>query len=305
MPSVFCEVERLMLSLLLNLLVKLPFRVLYRVADALYLLNRYVLRYRYNVVLNNLCNAFPDRAKDEINAIAERFYRNLFDALVEIIKSPGMTREELERRMTVGPTGPLKDSISQGESCIFLAGHCCNWEWLLLYSSLHLAHPYCVVYQSLHNQRFDDFMLKARTRYGAQAIPANDLARRLVKNRKTLKTLALLADQSPGSAEKKYWMRFLNQDTAFFEGLDGLAKAMNMSVVFVIMKRIKRGHYEVSYKPIAKPPYNGGGHEIVEHYARELETVIRSDPSAWLWSHRRWKHHKPSAEERSQVPELP
>jgi KDO2-lipid IV(A) lauroyltransferase len=168
-----------------------------------------------------------------------------------------MTREELERRMTVGPTGPPKDSISQGESCIFLAGHCCNWEWLLLYSSLHLAHPYWVAYQPLHNQRIDGFMLKARTRYDAQAIPADDLARRLTKNRKTLKTLALLADQNPGSAENKYWVHFLNQDTAFYEGLDVLARAMNTSVVFVIMKRIKRGHYEVSYKSMRNHPTMG------------------------------------------------
>ena len=31
------------------------------------------------------------------------------------------------------------------------------------------------------------------------------------------------------------------------------------------------------------------GQEATERYARALEAMILSDPSAWLWSHRRWK----------------
>ena len=40
---------------------------------------------------------------------------------------------------------------------------------------------------------------------------------------------------------------------------------------------------------IAEPPYEKFSQDIVERYARELEAMIRAQPSGWLWSHRRWK----------------
>ena len=65
-------------------------------------------------------------------------------------------------------------------------------------------------------------------------------------------------------------------------------------MVFVGSKRRKRGHYEFRFDVIAEPPYEKDSHVIVERYARELEAMILSDPSAWLWSHRRWKFDKPA-----------
>ncbi|MCK5365812.1 MAG: lipid A biosynthesis (KDO)2-(lauroyl)-lipid IVA acyltransferase, partial [Gammaproteobacteria bacterium] len=82
---------------------------------------------------------------------------------------------------------------------------------------------------------------------------------------------------------------FLNQDTAFVDGIDSLTWLTKMPVIFVSTKRRKRGHYDISLNVIAEPPYEKNAHTVVERYARELETMIRADPPAWLWSHRRWK----------------
>jgi KDO2-lipid IV(A) lauroyltransferase len=150
-----------------------------------------------------------------------------------------------------------------------------------------------VAYQPFSDKHFDEFMLKARTRFGCQTVPASDLVRQVIKLRKTMKTLALLADQTPARNERKYWTRFLNQDTAFLDGTDSLAWLTGMPVVFVKTKRTRRGHYEVRLDVIAEPPYEKNEQVIVERYARELEAMILSDPSAWLWSHRRWKFGKP------------
>jgi KDO2-lipid IV(A) lauroyltransferase len=283
----------MMLTLLLNLISKVPFAALYIVADGFYLLNRYVIRYRYDVVRGNLRNAFPDMSDTELNALTEQIFRNLADLLVEIIKGITISREELERRMEIKPSERVVELVEQGTPLIFLSAHHCNWEWLLLYSSLHLPHPLMVAYQPFSNERFDEFMLKARTRFGCQTVPASDLIRQVIRLRKTMKTLALLADQTPARDERKYWTTFLNQDTAFLDGTDSLAWLTGMPVVFVNTKRVTRGHYEVRLDVIAEPPYEKNSQVIVERYARELEAMILSDPSVWLWSHRRWKFGKP------------
>jgi len=279
----------MMMRLLLTVISKVPFAALYFVSDAFYLLNRYVIRYRYDVVRSNLLNAFPERSEGEINTLTEQIFRNLADLLVETIKGIGISRDELERRMAITASSRVHELANQGKPLIFLTAHYCNWEWLLLYSCMHLPHPLMVAYQPFHDQRFDEFMLEARTRFGGELVPATNLIRQIIKHRKTLKTLTLLADQSPVRSERKYWTTFLNQDTAFIDGTDSLAWLTGMPVIFVSTKRRKRGHYDVSLEVIAEPPYEKNVHTVVERYARELEAMIQADPSAWLWSHRRWK----------------
>jgi KDO2-lipid IV(A) lauroyltransferase len=280
------------MRLLLTLISKVPFAALYFVSDAFYLLNRYVIRYRYDVVRSNLRNAFPERSEREIGTLTEQTFRNLADTLVEIIKGIGISRDELERRMEITASSRVHELYDQGRPLLFLTAHYCNWEWLLLYSCMHLPHPLMAAYQPFHDQRFDEFMLAARTRFGGKLVPATDLIRQLITHRKTLKTLTLLADQSPARNERKVWTTFLNQDTAFIDGTDSLAWLTKMPVIFVSTKRVKRGHYDVSLKVIAEPPYEKNVHAVAERYARELEAMIQADPAAWLWSHRRWKFNR-------------
>lgn len=289
-----------MLTILLSLISKIPFALLYCVADGIYLLNRYLIGYRYDVVRKNLRNSFPERSEQELEILTQKIFRNLIDSLVESIKGTDISREELESRLDIDVSQRVRELIDQKKGVIYLSAHYCNWEWLLLYCCLHLPHPFVVAYQPFHNRRFDEFMLKTRTRFGCRAIPSRDLVRPVIKQRKMLKTLALLADQTPARNEKQYWTKFLNQDTAFIDGTDSLAWLTGMSVVFVKMRRVKRGHYVVSLDVMAEPPYEKTGHVIVERYARELEAMILSDPSAWLWSHRRWKLAKPDGDARLQ-----
>lgn len=286
----------MMMRLLLTLISKVPFAALYFVSNVFYLLNRYVIRYRYDVVRANLHNAFPERSDSEINALTEQTFRNLADIFVETIKGIGISRDELERRMTITSCSRVQELVSQGAPLIFLTAHHCNWEWLLLYSCIRLPHPLIVAYQPFHDRRFDEFMLDARTRFGGKAVPATDLVRQVIRNRKTLKTLALLGDQSPSRNERKHWVNFLNQDTAFIDGIDSLAWLAGMPVVFVHSKRRKRGHYDVSLEMLAEPPHEKFSHTIVERYASRLEAMVQADPSSWLWSHRRWKLDRSSAD---------
>lgn len=289
----------MMLTLLLKIISKVPFAALYFVADAFYLLNKYVIRYRYDVVRNNLRNAFPDRSDRELSILTEQIFRNLADVLVETIKGIAISREELESRMEINIPQSIQALANRGQPLMFLSAHYGNWEWLVLYCSIHLPRPIMGAYQPFHNQRFDDFMLKTRTRFGGTMVSATDLIRQTIKQRKIIKALALLIDQTPARHERKYWTKFLNQDTAFIDGTDSLAFLTGMPVVLVSMKRQKRGHYEVSLKLIAEPPYSKNGQTVVKRYARELEATILSDPSNWLWTHRRWKLSRPAGEDDS------
>jgi len=51
----------------------------------------------------------------------------------------------------------------------------------------------------------------------------------------------------------------------------------------------------MTFEELANPPYeNLEKGAIIEAFARRLEKSIEQYPDQYLWSHKRWKHAKPS-----------
>lgn len=281
------------MELLLRALSRLPFAVLYRLSDLLYLINRIAVRYRYDVVEANLRNAFPDMGDDEQRRLREAVLRNLCDLVVEAVKGISITPAALEERVIYEDAAVIDELSAAERPFILVAAHHCNWEWPMLSLCRRLPSALSAVYQPLHNKWVNAFMLETRARFGAIPVANKDLLAELARRKKEMGVLALVADQVPTRGEELYWTRFLNQDTAFYVGIEKLARITRFPVVFLHIRRVKRGCYAVRFKKLAEPPYARDEHRIVERYARESEEMILADPSAWLWSHRRWKFKKP------------
>ena len=116
------------LTSILRLISYLPFGALYVISDLLYLLLYKVFGYRKKVVLENLRNSFPEKTRDEINKISDRFYRNLCDIIVESIKMISISKEELLKRNDCSMHNVLDEQNAKGRSCFYFAGHLGNWE---------------------------------------------------------------------------------------------------------------------------------------------------------------------------------
>jgi len=115
----------------------------------------------------------------------------------------------------------------------------------------------------------------------------------IVSRKSSVNAFGLVADQTPLIDADKYWCKFLNQDTAFFIGSERIAHLTKYPVLFVGMKKIKRGFYEIIYQELAQPPYDKNDHYILNQYIEKAEALITERPEEWLWSHRRWKYQKP------------
>ena len=99
---------------------------------------------------------------------------------------------------------------------------------------------------------------------------------------------------TPKNNETKHWTKFLGQDTAFFLGAGKIANFLQAPVIYVAMRRIRRGHYSVRLIELTEPPYEEGTDVLIsERYARTLESEIRANPSDWLWLQKKWKYPKP------------
>jgi KDO2-lipid IV(A) lauroyltransferase len=283
---------------LLRILAAFPLPVLHFLGWWLYLVAFYVVRWRVALARGNLDAAFPEKSVEERRRILRDCYRNLAAALMEAIWGYGATGEALKRRVRIVNPDLVDRCRAENRSVILLAGHLCNWEWLLLAAGAHLSIPIDVVYKPLRLADVDAYVRDARRRFGANPIPHKSFLYEVMRRSHEARAYALLADQTPLKRTPKYWLRFLNRDTAFFLGPERIARFLDANVVYVSMWRVRRGYYDVQLEMIAQPPYgDDAGPEIAKAYARHLEASIRAAPADWLWIHNKWKYPKPADED--------
>ncbi|GAB3885553.1 lysophospholipid acyltransferase family protein [Spirosoma agri] len=271
-------------------LSRLPLGLLYGLADFLYVLLFYIVRYRRQVVVNNLRLSFPEKTPADIQRITKGFYRNLTDLIVETIKMPSFSASELRQRVLFTNAELVQDRLKAGQAVIGMASHSSNWEWIPSASVLY-GMPTDSIYKTLNSPFFEQLMRTVRSSFGAVPVPMNTLPRRMVAQKGTPRIIALVADQVPDVPEQAYWTDFLHQDTPFYPGTERLARSRQLPVFYTQLRRIRRGYYEVTFTLIGEPPYTTlPPGAILENYRDLLEETIRNYPSDWLWSHKRWKH---------------
>ncbi len=184
------------------------------------------------------------------------------------------------------------DLAKKDERIIIVMGHYGNWEWAGNTFSLCCKHQLYVIYHPLKNKYYNRLLVNMRTRFGTKLIPMHETFREMVKNRGELNATAFIADQSP-KPEAAYWMEFLQQDTPVFMGTEKLAQKMKYPIVYVTVKKLRRGYYTLKAELLTTPPYGNNIGAITEAHTRKLESDIREQEETWLWTHRRWKHKRP------------
>jgi len=105
--------------------------------------------------------------------------------------------------------------------------------------------------------------------------------------------VGLLSDQKPRPEVTRTWTEFLHQETGFLDGGEVLGKKFGYPVVYLYIRRVRRGYYDVDLRVLAANPKQTGEGEITRAYARILEQNIQEQPELWLWTHNRWKWRKP------------
>lgn len=290
---------------LLFVINKLPFCVVYLFSDILYFLVYYVVRYRRDVVRDNLVKSFPEKEIKEIKKIEREFYSALCDYFVETVKLHGMSEKQIRKRMVITGIDDVNRMLEQGHSCVCYMGHFINWEYVTSLS-LYFNDENVVVgdiYHPLENKRFDRLMKKVRDQYGAESITMANTLRRIVQIAKEKKryVIGFIADQVPTWESINHWVDFLHRDTPVFTGTEKIARRTQASLFFVRMKRLKRGYYTAHFELFAENASKMEEFEPTNRYYELLENEIKENPELWLWTHKRWKRTRAGYEKREKV----
>lgn len=286
------------LNWLLRGLAHLPWGILYAVAEGIYVLLVYGVRYRQRVVLGNLRNSFPEKSEAEIWQIHKQFYRHFAQMLVEILKLAVMPAAELKQRVLFRNPEVMERHFAAGRTILGLSSHAGNWEWVLTSGAVWLSAHADGVYKPLSNPFFESFLYQLRTRTGAGLIPMRDTLRDMVQRKGEVRVVSMLSDQAAGPEDRPYWTTFLNQESGFYTSAERLAPRFGCPVVYVSIRRLRRGYYEIILTELydGVTPIPANTFPITEAFARQLERDIHAFPADYLWTHRRWKHKRPKPE---------
>ncbi|MCL2027013.1 MAG: lysophospholipid acyltransferase family protein [Bacteroidales bacterium] len=259
-----------------------------------FVLNR-ILKYRKEVVVKNLRNSFPTHSESEIKTITNQFYDHFADLILEGIKNLSLSKKQVLQRYACKNPEILMPYFNQKKSVILVSAHYNNWEYMVLSLGMQFKHHGVGVGKPLSDRWFDKTLNRYRQRYGTEVVFASNVRETFetYKQQEFPTAYMMLFDQAH-NPKKCYWTTFLNQDTGFIFGPEYFAKKYDFPVFYYNVKKVKRGFYEFDLTLIAEHPNQTEYGEITQHSANILEQTINEKPPYWLWSHRRWKHKRPT-----------
>ena len=271
-------------------LSKLPFPALYSLSNVIAFLLYHVFRYRRHISYENLRRSFPNKSISEIKQIQKSAYSHLTDSFLEVLKAKEITEEEIFSRIELTNFDEIEKLLSQGKSIFFLTAHTAPVEWVAFAVSLKFKCLIDPVYKPIHSKHLDRFVYTARSHYGGTPIPYKKLAKDIILRKEVKRSIAMLADLEPRSRDQTLEIKFLNQATRFFLGSEKVIKLTDYPTYFIGIKKKSRGHYQAYAEKIAASPKSLATEELTQEYAKCVERIILENPSAWLWTHKRWKH---------------
>jgi Kdo2-lipid IVA lauroyltransferase/acyltransferase len=268
----------------------LPSSVLYRLAEIAAFVLEHIIRYRRQVVWQNLTRSFPEKSNDELQAISSQSYRHLAYRAVEGVKCFTISKAEVHERVSIKNPELIHNFYNKKRHIVLLVGHIASWEYGGYKASLTYPYKTSGVVSLVKNPYFNDLIQKSRGKFGMHLVAMRDSKNFFDKHLDELTLTVFISDQSPSNTKTCYWTNFLNQESAFMTGGERYARLHNCVAIYPKIVQTTRGNYSVELLLIEEHPQQAPPNAITEKYVRILEQHIKEHPADWLWSHKRWKH---------------
>lgn len=273
------------------LIASIPFNVLYVFSDFLRLIIYNLLGYRKKIVRSNLIKAFPHKSEDDLKWIEKRFYKHFCDITLEAFKSLSISSEEMQKRMVFKNLDVLTQFEKGNRSVIIMCGHYASWEWMLSIGYHTVSQGYGI-YTPIMNKYLNKLIIKIRKKHRGDLISRYSAIQQIknLHDEGNIAVYGFVSDQSPRPKPKSYWRPFLGVKVPVFVGAEMVARELDFGVVYAKINRVKRGYYEASFELISDQPKKTKLNRITDTFTEWLEQDIYSDPTQYLWTHKRFKH---------------
>ena len=238
--------------------------------------------------------------------IYDGFYHHFGEIFAEAVWFGGSSYKRLHESGIVTLMNPeeINEYFNCAPSMTVLSTHCGNWEIMGGFLGYRTAtggticfeeKNISVVYKKLKNEAADRFFALNRIapleEVGTECeLESKEVLRFSIKHKDEKRVYIYPTDQAPYTRTGKYQIgEFMSQPTNAMLGSVGVACKLSHSVMYMKMKRVERGRYEMTLIPICRNASEMKPEEIMRKYYDLLEEEIRETPDNWLWTHKRWK----------------
>jgi KDO2-lipid IV(A) lauroyltransferase len=263
-----------------------------KIAPVLAFIFFYFIPIRKKVVIENLQIAFPENEPTANKKLAFRIYSSFAITLVEILCFPFLKKSELANAVDCTNIGLIVEKFNEGKGVILLSSHFGNWEFGAISIAIQVQLSLSVVVKPLRNSFVDEWMNKARTKFGNEVVPLGISIRKTYQTLKEKKIVAMVADQRGPKEGIK--VDFFGKKVSIYAGPAALALKTGAPIVCGIPIRDKDYKYKMKLVEIPQENLPESEEdkilEISQRYTSYLEKIIRDNPEQWLWMHKRWKY---------------
>jgi KDO2-lipid IV(A) lauroyltransferase len=282
--------EYLFIKILYNLLRIIPFQLSKKLASFLSFILQYAVKYRKNVMENNLKYAFPEYTSRERKAIINQVYNNFFILWIEILQNWRLTEDFLEQHIVLNNWEVLEKARDEGKGLILLTGHLGNFEWFGHYMAIKCGNFYAIQ-KRIKNPYVNNFIVKIREHHGMKLIYTNEAMKKCYSLLKRDKIVGIVCDQDFG--KRGIFVNFFNKPASTAVGPAVLHLRTKSPLIMCISIRRDLGKFDFYFERI--PDLNSSElneqaiYTITQAHTNILEKWIRRYPEQWLWTHRRWR----------------
>ncbi|MGX7666020.1 lysophospholipid acyltransferase family protein [Flavobacterium pedocola] len=271
----------------------LPFPLFYFLSDCIYVLVYRLIGYRKKTVRANIAMALPHLSEKERRTIEKKFYHHMCDMFLEMIKTMTISRKEIEKRFRYTNLEVYHDLEKKGKSIALMCAHYASYEWVIS-MNYHSNHKGYGIYKRIANPHFDKLVRNIRSKFNAYLITTKETKSTIENNsiNGILGLYGFASDQTPRWSKHLYWYEFMGIETPIHIGAEMLAKRFDMNVIFLKVRKVKRGYYEASFEILSEDVNSVPNYQLSEQFIKKVEQQIYEAPEFYLWTHKRWKHKK-------------
>jgi Kdo2-lipid IVA lauroyltransferase/acyltransferase len=251
-------------------------------------------KYRKIGILN-LTRAFPEKSDAWRNSVMQECSKSFAKLIVDLLRLPSIGLKEANDLFDFPFRARLDQLRQDNIPVIYATGHLGSFEMLAHYLCV-IGHPLSFVARKLNPGGLDQWWTEKREAHGNKVITRSGALKGVLRQLKRKQDIAVLFDQNVTRDHAVFVPWFGN--LAATSKLIGLAALRTQGAVLVIsMESLPNQKYrihtvECDFRDIYNDQQMSPEEKVLRITAKvssEYEAMIRENPGAWFWLHRRWK----------------
>ena len=242
----------------------------------------------------NLQLAFPDASRQEIDAIAARFWRNLGAVFGEYPHLETIALADGGRRLELVDRCGLERYRQRERRGVFFSAHLSNWELMAL-ALARAGVPLLALYARLQNEALGELMDRARRQLGCELIAREASMKPILRHLGAGGSLGILVDLK---VDEGIEVPFFGRPMCCSPVPARMAERFDCDLVPIAIERLAPASYRVTVLPPLPAAHRDAvsskrdaADALVERTRAMNETIegfVRARPDEWLATNRRW-----------------